>query len=132
MWGIFVVFLVVMGISAVWKVFEPAERVQWVADLEPSLVQAKQGGRPVMAYFTATWCGPCQSLKRTLWADADVEAALRKRSAVKIDIDAHPELARRYSVEAVPTFILLDSDGNAITRREGTMGKTEFLAWLGG
>ena len=65
--------------------------------------QREQGGcrRPKVVAFTASWCAPCQRAKPALVqiqaAGVDVEI---------IDIDAHPDLARKYAVTSVPTFIV--------------------------
>lgn len=128
--GIFVIFVVVTVASAVWKAVGPSEKVPWQGELAPALAASKKSGRPVLAYFTATWCGPCQSLKQTLWADGEVVRALADRWPTKIDIDAHPDLAKRYAIEAVPTFIKLNASGEVVSRREGAMSKQAFLDWL--
>jgi len=65
--------------------------------------QQNQGGcrRPKVLAFTASWCAPCQRAKPALIqiqaAGVDVEI---------IDIDDHPDLAKKYSVTSVPTFIV--------------------------
>ena len=40
---------------------------------------------------------------------------------VNIDIDENPELSRRYNINAVPTFIFLDKNGNVVVTMEGAM-----------
>jgi len=51
--------------------------------------------------FTATWCGPCQRahpfLARIETQGVEVQI---------VDIDQHPELARKYGVTSVPTFFV--------------------------
>lgn len=65
--------------------------------------QERQGGcrRPKVLAFTASWCAPCQRAKPALIqiqaAGVDVEI---------IDIDSHPDLARKYAITSVPTFIV--------------------------
>jgi len=54
--------------------------------------------------FHATWCGPCHMIAPTF------EALSRKYSNVnflKCDVDAARDVASRYSVSAMPTFIFL-------------------------
>jgi thioredoxin 1 len=63
-----------------------------------------------LVVFYATWCGPCQRAKPIV---AQIEA--RNIEVVRIDIDASPDLAEKYSVNSVPTFILY-RNGQQIAR----------------
>ncbi len=38
----------------------------------------------------------------------------------------NPELANKYQVQAVPTFVFLDADGNEGNRITGMISKEEF------
>ncbi|KAF9056082.1 thioredoxin-like protein [Panaeolus papilionaceus] len=54
--------------------------------------------------FHATWCGPCHAIAPTF------EALSKKYANVnflKCDVDAAQEVAKEYSVSAMPTFIFL-------------------------
>ena len=74
-----------------------------------------QPGRPIMLDFTASWCGPCRQMRPA------VEQLVQKGYPIKaVDIDASPELAERYEVTGVPTFIVIDpSNGRALARSAG-------------
>ncbi len=71
--------------------------------------------RPVILDFTATWCGPCKSMKQPL---ARLE---REGYPIKaVDIDQAPDLAEKYQVTGVPTFIVVEPDtGREIARVSG-------------
>ena len=71
-------------------------------------------------------------LKSTTWADAEVESALRNFVPVKIDIDEHPDLARRYNPQGVPYFAVLNSAGDPNKTAVGALPPSDFLAWLKG
>lgn len=67
-----------------------------------------QGRTPVL-YFYADWCGPCKRFRATL-PDAQVQAALAKATLIKVNVDEDAqELAGRYGVQAVPTFVKLNA-----------------------
>src|SRR4051812_3843650 len=85
-----VVFLgvaLVVGYSE-WRNAHAVDLVPWQSDFLAAQKTAKEQHKAVFAYFTASWCGPCKEMKRTVWADAAVERAMRKFVPVKIDIDA--------------------------------------------
>ena len=57
--------------------------------------------RPKVLAFTASWCTPCLRAKPAL---IQIQAA--GVDVKTIDIDGHSELARKYGVTSVPTFIV--------------------------
>jgi thioredoxin 1 len=77
----------------------------------------------VLADFYADWCGPCQMLEPVVAAVAEeTEAAV-----VKVDIDAHRDLAGQYRVQGVPTMVLF-ADGEPAERLVGVQSKDDLMA----
>jgi thioredoxin len=75
------------------------------------------GGRPQMLDFTATWCGPC---KRIAPRVDELEQEYRGRVEFKrIDIDEQEDLANKFQVKAVPTFVFIDGRGTVVHRVQG-------------
>ena len=77
-------------------------------------------------YFTADWCGPCKKVRPI------VDELSRDQSDVKfqiIDVDSEGELARRFEVKSIPTFILIE-DGNQINRITGAQTKTDLEKFI--
>ncbi len=121
-----------MAMVLLGRIFSPQERIPWRDDFAAAGRESIAAHKPVFAYFTAQWCGPCQSLRHTTWADAGVAKALSGYVPVKIDIDAHPDLAARYSPSEIPTFVVLKEDGSVAKSQTGALGPDDFLAWLNG
>ena len=68
--------------------------------------------------FWANWCGPCKMLSPTI--DRLAETYEGKAQIAKIDVDAEPNLARRFGVMSIPTVIIL-KDGVEVDRKVGLM-----------
>src|SRR3954469_14400082 len=89
---IFLVFFAMAAIVVVSRLRAGKDIIPWRTDLAAAESESRQTGKPVLAYFTAEWCPPCQEMARTTWSDNHVERALREFVPVKIDIDAHQDL----------------------------------------
>ncbi len=110
---------------------ESPERVAWQTNLPAAQDQARKEGKLVFIDITATWCGPCQSLKQTLWNDAEVAAAIAARFVpVRIDFDQQRDVADKYVHEGIPAFVILTPDGKEEKFSEGAVGKADFLKWI--
>ena len=59
---------------------------------------------PVLVDFWAEWCGPCRMVAPVL--EKLQSEYGDKIKIVKVDIDEHPELADKYSVQSIPNMIM--------------------------
>jgi thiol:disulfide interchange protein len=109
---------------------ESAEVIPWRADWAAAKAESEKTGKPIFADFNATWCGPCQSLKHTLWNDKSVAAALEKFVPVQVDVDQNPKLAEVFAQDGIPALYVLDSNGNVKNHLLGAPDKNEFIDWL--
>jgi thioredoxin 1 len=59
----------------------------------------------LLFYFTASWCGPCQTIKPMI---LKLKEGLETNQIkfYQIDIDTNDELCEKCKVTSVPTFIL--------------------------
>jgi len=68
-----------------------------------SFQEVLSSGKPVLADFFATWCGPCKMMSPIV----DEIAQLFEGKAIvgKIDVDENMELAEEYGISTVPSFL---------------------------
>src|SRR6266536_3121937 len=80
----------------------------------------------VIVYFWVEWCGPCHMVSHVL----DRIATEHDVKLVKVDIDAHQDLAQRYGVASIP-FMMLFENGEPQASAIGAMPKGSLEKALG-
>ena len=129
--GILLIAAVVAGFILVPKVLRANEVAPWTSDYAAAKQQAAAQHKLVLLYFTATWCGPCQEMKHTTFADREVERAVTaKLVPVKLDVDENRPLAQQFGIESIPNFKIIDGEGRVLKEQAGYMTSAEFLAWI--
>ena len=77
-------------------------------------------------YFTADWCTPCKRVKPI------VEELNREQADARfqiIDVDIEMELAKKFEIRSVPTFILI-KDGVEINRLTGAQTRDSLIGFI--
>ncbi len=73
--------------------------------------------------FTASWCGPCKMLAKTLERiETDVPIEV-------IDVDEQPEIATEFGIRGVPTLVMVE-DNVATKRLVGNKTIQEIEAFI--
>ncbi|HYH46334.1 MAG TPA: thioredoxin [Thermoanaerobaculia bacterium] len=82
---------------------------------------------PVLVDFWAPWCGPCRMVAPVL--DDLAEEMNGKVRIAKLNVDEQQEIAFKYQVSSIPTFILF-KQGKMADRAMGAMPKAAFQNFL--
>ena len=76
--------------------------------------------------FYADWCGPCQMMGPVIEEIAGERSDIK---VCKINIDEEMEIAQKYGVMSIPTFIVF-KDGEVFKKDLGAKPKSAVLALL--
>lgn len=72
------------------------------ASFESKLAEA--AGKLIIVDFFATWCGPCKTIAPQL---EQLEQELSDVVFLKVDVDQCEDLAHKYNINAMPTFVFI-------------------------
>lgn len=98
--------------------------------LERAIARSKETGKPVYAVVTATWCGPCQQLKKNTLADPEVASWIEKNTIpVFIDSDRSRDDAAWLGVSGIPASFVLRG-GEIVASSVGYAKPAEYLEFL--
>ena len=93
--------------------------------------KAKKERRFILLDGAAEWCHWCHVMDATTYRDPDVGKILdEKFVAIRIDVDARPDLEERYAAWGWPATILLSPDAEEIGKFRGYLPPDRLLAAL--
>ncbi|MDG1439125.1 MAG: thioredoxin [Flavobacteriales bacterium] len=82
---------------------------------------------PVLVDFHADWCAPCKTMNPIL---KNIKKELGdKLKIIKINVDNNQQVANRFQVKGIPTFILFQNS-EIKWRQSGVLSETKFLEIL--
>lgn len=81
----------------------------------------------VLAYFWASWCGPCRIVSPSINLLAQTYSDRLK--VVKLEVDPNPNAVKACQIEGVPALRLFQK-GKILASHEGAIGKQQLQEML--
>lgn len=107
------------------------EGIQFIeADWSKALKEAKSQHKLIFLDAYASWCGPCKMLKRNTFPNKEAGEFFNKNFvniAVDMEKGEGPALAGKYRVNAYPTLIIADEEGNILTYTQGYIDPKQLI-----
>lgn len=107
----------------------PPPSPRWEKSFDEAQKKARRLGRPIVVDFWAEWCGWCERLDRSTYADPLVLERAQDFVAVKVDTEGshrEVEVAVAYEVTSLPTILFLSPEGRQLWRVNGFQGASPF------
>ena len=79
---------------------------------------------PVLIDFGATWCGSCRAMMPVVAKIADENEG--KIKVCKVNVDEEPDLAEKFGVMSIPTFVAV-KNGKVLGTSIGVQDEEEIL-----
>ncbi len=96
-----------------------------------AFARAKREGRYLLIDGAAEWCHWCHVMDETTYRDPEVGRMLRERFvAIRVDVDARPDLFERWVDYGWPATILLNPEAEEIGKYRGYLPPEKFLELL--
>lgn len=110
-----------------------ATEIAWRdGDVSDAFAEAAEQNKPILLYWGALWCPPCNQLKAGLFRDANFIARTQDFIPVYLDGDSKGAQAwgERFKIQGYPTLIVLRPDLTEVTRLTGSGEPSQVIAAL--
>lgn len=103
---------------------------RWMTNFSEARTRAQAEGKLMLVDFTASWCGPCKMLEKTLFVSPEFEEIRNSIVLVKIDCstdenEASIACTEQFNIRAFPTILVVDPVSLEVrTRIEGAGEET--------
>ncbi len=88
--------------------------------------EVMESDKPVLLDFYAEWCGPCKSIAPVV---EEIASQRKDIKVCKVNVDENVSLAEKYSVESIPTLMVI-KNGKVVNKVVGAVLKATIEQML--
>lgn len=107
------------------------QEIVWETNFERATALAKSLNRPLFLHFYGDNCPPCQLMESKVFKDGQVINQMSRFFVpLKVKVSEQAALSKKYSVQVIPTDLVLMPEGRIVHRRQGGIAVERFLEYL--
>lgn len=120
------------GLSLVSSTNAAESAPEFQHDFAEAAAAAKESNRPLIAIFSASWCPPCQQMKRSVYPSETVQPYHDNFVWAYLDTDEEKNrpLAGKFGVSGIPHIAFLRPDGSMLGHFAGAVSPEQFTEVL--
>lgn len=110
----------------------PKGSPKFKTSFKKAMAEAKEANKPAVVVFSASWCGPCQTMKKSVYPSDEIKALHDKFVWAYLDTDEkdNAKVAEEFNVRGIPHIQFLSPDGKPIDKQIGSSSPEAFAATL--
>ena len=133
-------FLLIMFVMGMGLLFPQKKQItigetKWYTEqntFEEVVAIAQKEKKPILAMFSATWCKPCQNLKKEVLSSGDFKKVADETLLLYIEqtVPEGMEYCKKNNIRAFPTVKLFNSEGVLLETAGPKSTTADTLAWI--
>jgi thiol:disulfide interchange protein len=102
-------------------------KLEFIQGYADGYQQARHAGRPMLVFFTASWCHFCHQMEADAFNDGQVAMLSRQFTCILVDADREPDVCQEFRIRGYPAVQFLTPQGVPLNRLVGKQSAAELM-----